>query len=227
MEIDPATSKDSLLKGFRIHAFQPDSNTVVIETEARYAEAGVAALAEFCIVMPVVLQIAKASTAKPLIGQVVADGNVAAWAMFFAALAIFAILPLMFAVWFWSCCFPRRFVFADGMLRFRGAPGRSLVTSFENIQAVVICTFHRKRDLWDCNVALQIKRGSRVSLLCINSDPVCGPGAYADHRGQVEWLIEAHRPLADLLSSTLNKPVQIEQQVGLLPLRRWFLRFWP
>ena len=66
----------------------------------------------------------------------------------------------------------------------------------------------------------------RISALCFNNDPVCGPDEHAEHRYQIDWLIDAHRPLAELLSRVIDKPIQIEQQIGLRPFRRSFHALW-
>ena len=177
------------------------------------------------IALPVVWDLTHPASKKSLFNVVIADGGFVAYATYFLMMAVFSTIPLISAFGFWNCSFRRRFVFSGGMLEFRGAPGTAFVTNFENIQTVVIFA-RQHRSIWTCNVALQIRRDSRVWWLCINNDPVCGPDEHAEHRYQIDWLIDAHRPLAELLSRVIDKPIQIEQQIGLRPFRRSFHALW-
>ncbi|MGZ0171461.1 MAG: hypothetical protein ACKVHE_18095 [Planctomycetales bacterium] len=221
-----APASDSLLKGFRFHAFRTNSNSVVMETDARYAEAALLAIIGLSVALPIVWDLTHPASEKSLFSVIIADGSFAAYATYFMIMAAFSTIPLMSAIGFWNCSFRRRFIFSDGMLHFQGAPGAALVTSFENIQAVVIFA-NPIRSTWTCNVALLIKRGSRDFLLCMCSHPICGPGECAAFHDQVDKMIEAHLPVAELLSSTIDKPIQIEQKAGWRSILRSRHRFWP
>jgi hypothetical protein len=102
MAIDQTVPEDSLLKGFRFHAFQLNSNIVVIETEARYAEAGLAAIIGLPVALPIVWDLTNSASEKSLIGLVIADGSFTAYATYFLIMGTFAMLPFMCAVWFWG-----------------------------------------------------------------------------------------------------------------------------
>ncbi len=223
---DQAPASDSLLKGFRFHAFRPNPGSVVIETDARYAEAALMAIFGLPVAVPIVWDITHPASEKSLIGLVIADGSFTAFAAYFLIMGAFATLPLMATVGFWQCAFRRRFVFSDEMLHFRGAPGANCSVRLENIQAVVIFA-HRIRSTWTCNVALQIKRDSKDFLLCISSHPICGPDECTAFQDQADKMIEIHRPVAELLSQVTDRPILIEHGKGLRSILRSFHRLWP
>jgi len=194
----------------RLH--QQSIDRITVRFAPRYAEATFAVfIATFLTVPPLLAALPHFSEAE----KNVTDFGLLGAILFLVILAVPFTVVVLCTFWFLHCIFPRQFDLSPEEICFKGVPGAGFTTATSNIKSILIVT-HQHRRRWLCHVSLELYTVKAHRNICVNYDPICHPAQVRAHRGldQAKWLIDVHRPLADLLASILNKPVKLRHNVS-------------
>lgn len=143
-------------------------------------------------------------------------------------LSAFFVITCLLVTWALQSAFPRRISVGHRAVQFRNVPGFHMTVPNTDIQGVYVLTTHSNKVGWTCHVAFGISYRNRLRFLVVNWHQLCSRKKLRQSRqrfDQEEWLLDVHKPLAEMLARLMDKPVRINRNSS--PFQRtprWYWR---